>query len=295
MRAGRLIAAATALALAAIPSAFAVGTPAGTVISNQATVTYTDTNGNPLSALSNVVSTTVSQVASVTVAPDNASSAAPGDVVTYAHQVTNGGNGPDTLEITAASSNGWATALFMDNNGDGLLDAGDTPLADSDGDGAADAGLMAADAVVNILAQVTVPAGAASGMVDVMTVTATSSFDPAVSDSAADTTTVLAPSLSVVKSVAPLGAQPPGAVLTYTMVVTNGGNADASAVVLTDPVPANTTFFAGSITLNGAGQTDAGGDDAGDHNATTPGAVTVSVGLLAPGASATITFQVTIN
>jgi len=46
--------------LAAVPGAFAVGTPAGTVISNQATVRYTDSNGNPLTALSNIVTTTVS-------------------------------------------------------------------------------------------------------------------------------------------------------------------------------------------------------------------------------------------
>lgn len=287
--------AAAVLALAATPAAFAVGTPAGTVISNQASVSYTDTNGNALTALSNVVTTIVSQVASVTVDPDNSTNAAPGDVLYFAHQVTNGGNGPDTIDLTAVSSNGWATALFFDNNASGTIDGGDTAMVDTDGDGVPDTGSIAANAIVNILARVTVPANAASLTFDTTTVTGTSSFNVAVSDIALDNTAVLAPSLSVTKAVAPLGAQPPGAALTYTMTVSNDGTADASSVVLTDNVPANTTFVAGSITLNGTPQTDAGGDDSGDFNATTGGAVTVSVGTLASGASATITFQVTIN
>ena len=41
--------------------------------------------------------------------------------------------------------------------------------------------------------------------------------------------------------------------------------------------------------------TDAGGDDEADHNVTTAGAVTADVGVLVPTATATITFQVTIN
>lgn len=286
---------AAVLALVSVSQALAVGTPAGTVISNQATVTYTDSNGNPLVVASNVVTTTVSQVASVTVAPDGAANADPGDTVWYAHQVTNGGNGTDTINITAASSNGWVTARFSDNNGDGAFDAGDTPLTDTNGDGVLDTGAMAADAVRNILVAVTVPPGTADGTVDTMTVTGTSVFNNAVSDVATDTTTVTAPDVTVVKSVNPVGPQIPGTTLTYTIVVTNTGTADASSVVLTDNVPANTTFVPGSITLNGVSKTDSGGDDEADHNVTTGGAVTVDAGILIPTATATITFQVVIN
>ncbi len=283
------------VALVSVSHALAVGTPAGTVISNQATVTYTDSNGNPLSVASNVVSTTVSQVASVTVAPDRAGNADPGDTIWYAHQVSNGGNGSDTINLTAVSSNGWITARYSDNNGNGAFDAGDTPLTDTNGDSVVDTGAMAADAVRNILVAVTVPPGTADGTVDTMTVTGTSVFNGAVSDIATDTTTVTAPDVTVVKSVNPAGPQIPGTTLTYTIVVTNNGTANASSVVLTDNVPANTTYVAGSLTLNGVSKTDAGGDDEGDHNATTPGAVTVDAGVLIPTATATISFQVVIN
>lgn len=291
----RKAAMATALALASAPLIFAVGTPAGTSITNQATVTYTDINGNPLSVASNVVSTVVSQVASVTVAPDRAASANPGDTIFYAHTVTNGSNGSDTIDLTAVSSNGWATVLYADNNGSGAFDAGDTPLTDTDGDGAVDTGLIARDTVVNILAAVSVPPGTPSATVDSMVVTGTSSFDTGVSDIATDTTTVQAPDVTVVKSVAPAGPQPPGTTLTYTVVVTNNGTGDANGVVLVDNVPANTTYVAGSITLNSAAKTDIADADQADHNVTNAGAVTVNVGALIPTATATITFKVTIN
>ncbi|HET9480817.1 MAG TPA: hypothetical protein VFP98_03605 [Candidatus Polarisedimenticolia bacterium] len=281
--------------LAATGLALAAGTPAGTVISNQAQVDYTDTNGNPLQSLSNIVTTTVSQVATLTVDPDRASGAAPGDTLYYAHVVTNLGNGDDTIDLTAVSSNGWATALYADNDASGTFTPGDVLLADSDGDLVPDTGLLAADADIDILVEVIVPAGVANGTVDTTTVTGTSTFNTAVSDTAIDTTTINSPDMSVVKSVLPAGPQPPGTVLTYTVVVTNNGGGDAASVVLTDAIPANTTYVPGSITLNGVLKTDAGLDDEGDFNATTAGAVTVNIGTVAAAGVVTVTFQVTIN
>lgn len=282
------------LAWAVTGTAWAAGTPAGTLITNQATVDYTDSNGNPLQALSNTVTTAVAQVASVTVDPDRASGATPGDVIYYAHDVTNLGNGDDTIDLASVSSNGWVTALFADNDASGTFTVGDTLLADSDGDTVPDTGILAADGIFRILASVTVPGGTIDGTTDTMTVTGTSSAG-ASSDTSIDTTTVNAPDLTAVKSVAPVGPQPPGAVLTYMIVVTNGGAGSAAAIVLTDPIPANTTYVPGSITLNGVGKTDIDLDDEADFNITTVGAVTVSIGSLAPAGSATVTFQVTIN
>jgi len=268
-------------------SLWAAGTPAGTSITNQATVDYTDVNGNTLQTLSNVVTTVVSQVASVTVAPDRSSSATPGDTIYYAHDVTNNGNGSDTFDLTAVSSNGWSTVIYADNDASGTFSAGDTVITDT--------GSMAANGVQMIIVEVTVPAGTASGTSDTLTVTATSQFNSGVQDSATDTTTINAPNVSAVKSVLPAGPQPPGTVLTYSIVVTNNGTSDANAVVLTDLIPANTTYVAGSMTLNGAGKTDVALDDEGDFNVTTAGGITMSIGVLAPSAAATVTFQVTID
>ena len=50
-----------------------------------------------------------------------------------------------------------------------------------------------------------------------------------------------------------------GETLRYTITANNTGNVDAVNVVLRDAVPANTTYVAGSTTLNGAAVADVGG------------------------------------
>jgi uncharacterized repeat protein (TIGR01451 family) len=291
---------AAALALLAARPARAIGTPPGTVISNQARADYTDTNGTALAALSNTVTTTVSAKGGVLVNPDHSATATHQDTVTYAHTVTNNGNTADTIDMTAVSSNGWTVALYRDVNTNGLYDAGtDTLLADTDGDSAVDTGALAPDTTLDILVRITVPAGAGvppaslDGTVDTLTVTGTSSVDTLVTESAVDTTTVSAPNLSLAKSVSPAGNQPPGTTLTYTIIVSNVGTRLASTVVLTDNIPANTTYVPGSIVQDGGGKSDAADGDNADFNGTR---VRVNVGSLAAGGGATtITFRVVIN
>src|SRR5262249_35997998 len=63
-------------------------------------------------------------------------------------------------------------------------------------------------------------------------------------------TVTSAPSLAATKAFTDDngGVLAPGDVVTYTITVTNSGNADATGVLLTDPIPANTTLVAGSLT-----------------------------------------------
>ena len=293
---------ALAMTVLAVPS-WAVGTRAGTNITNTARVDFRDVNGNALFQLSNTVSTTVSQVGGVVVDPNNGPvTLDPGDVFYFPHVVTNAGNFDDYINLTALSAGGWPVAIYRDVNGDGLYQPGlDIPLLDSAGDADAipDSGFLSdsgAGSSMRILVAVTVPAGTADGAGDVTTVTGTSVFDPTKTDIATDTINVTSPNVSVVKSVAPLGPQPPGTVLTYTIVVTNNGSAAANTVVLTDPIPANTTYQAASITYNAAPRPDGADGDNADYNATNPGQVTVSIGALAAtGGTATVTFRVQIN
>jgi len=76
----------------------------------------------------------------------------------------------------------------------------------------------------------------------------------------------------------------PGDTLKYTVVLKNTGSSTVDNVVFTDSIPANTTYVTGSSTL----------DDnvAGSFSNPT---LTVNVGTLNVGSSATITFQVKIN
>lgn len=295
----RLAAAALAAAAFATPS-WAVGTRATTAITNTARVDYQDVNGNNLFQNSNTVTTVVSQVGGVDVAPNNGPiTLNPGDTHYFPHTVTNTGNFDDFVNLTAASSGGWTVAIYKDVNGNGTYEAGtDTLLTDSAGDPdtTPDSGQLANDGTMRILVAVTVPPGTADGTADVATVTGVSAFDATKTDNATDTINVRAPNVSVVKSVAPTGNQPPGTTLTYTIVVTNNGTGGANSVVLTDPIPANTTYQAGTITFNAAARTDGADADNADYNVTNAGKVTVAVGsLAASGGTATVTFQVKIN
>jgi uncharacterized repeat protein (TIGR01451 family) len=84
----------------------------------------------------------------------------------------------------------------------------------------------------------------------------------------------------------------PGARVRYTLTVTNSGSATATSVVLTDAIPTNTTYVANSITFNSATRTDAAD---GDNASFASNTVTVNIGSVANGATATVTFDVTVN
>ncbi len=97
----------------------------------------------------------------------------------------------------------------------------------------------------------------------------------------------------------------PGATLRYQLEVTVAGNTAVDNLLITDPIPANTSYTDASIRLNGIAQTDA--DDAPtDYSraidiASKP-VVSIAVDLsqggavaVAPGTTNTIIFEVTID
>ena len=126
-------------------------------------------------------------------------------------------------------------------------------------------------------------------------------------------TDLYSPDISATKSVAlaakgpgntQAGVVEPGDTLQYTINATNTGQDTSVGTVLTDSIPAGTTYVPGSLTSGGTALTDATGDDIGSFNAGTK-QLTVDVGI---GATATvggnvavaasiaaITFQVVVN
>ena len=103
------------------------------------------------------------------------------------------------------------------------------------------------------------------------------------------------------------GSVQPGDVLEYTLGVSNTGNDGATQVVLTDPIPANTTYVPSSLVIasgaNAGTKTDAQGDDQANF-ATGPNravfrlgtdASATAGGTLAPNQSTTLRFRVTVN
>ena len=123
--------------------------------------------------------------------------------------------------------------------------------------------------------------------------------------SAVDDYSVLAAALSVLKT-SRIVSDPvsgtsdpkaiPGAVIEYCIAVSNAsGGATATNISVTDPLPANTTFEAGSILLDGtvtAGTCNADGTAGGSFDGTN---VTGSLSDIAAGSTATLVFRAVID
>src|SRR5690606_424427 len=89
-----------------------------------------------------------------------------------------------------------------------------------------------------------------------------------------------APDLTVSKSDG-VTTTTPGSTLSYVINYSNDGNQAADNVVITETVPANTSFNAGAST---AGWVDQGG-----------GVYTFAISSVAAGASGSVTFAVTVD
>jgi len=83
-----------------------------------------------------------------------------------------------------------------------------------------------------------------------------------------------------------------GESITYVITVRNAGPNSATGVLLTDPIPGMTSYTAGTLSLNGTALTDA---IDGDPGSVTGGVVSVNIGTLLAGATATVRFTVVIS
>ena len=87
----------------------------------------------------------------------------------------------------------------------------------------------------------------------------------------------------------------PGAVIEYCIAVANSGSAAATSVVITDPVPGQLTFNAGSILLGGTvtgGTCDFNGAAGGSYAAPN---VSGTIASIAAGTASTLVFRATVN
>ena len=171
--------------------------------------------------------TTVGQSTGVIIAPDNAQNTDPDTIISYTHTVTNTGNGTDTFTITAATTNNnWPIVV-------------DPPVT------------IGAGLTSTVIVTLTVPVGT-DGLVEPMVVTATSSSNPTLYDTAVNTTTVNGTAVVRGVVIAPNlnGSGDPGETIEYQHTITNTGDVTETFTINAIPDQSWAVFhFPSSLTL----------------------------------------------
>lgn len=320
-----------------IPSAFALGTSAGTAITNIATVDYTIGTDPTVYTRSASDAFSVLEVIDVAVTWQDSGNVPVGSpqanaVITF--QVTNTGNGIENFRLSADHNlvgddfNPLAaipTTLWQESNGSiGLQTTGgaiDTPINTGNSISLSANGAATIYILSNIPASIldthsgrvrltadAATAGAAGATVGTLIPGAGVGGDAMVGSTNADGTatgayTVSASRVTLLKSISqildPYGGNQPytSSRVTYRIRVDVNGSGTAQNLVITDAIPANTTYVPGSIQVDGIFQTDAddGPVDNCNFNVTAPNAVTVSMGDTVAPATRFIEFSVTID
>jgi len=304
-------------------AAFAAGTPAGTDITSTATVTYVDPSGTSQTVTSNQSTVTVDELLAAAVARNdggNVPATTPDSDVPLSFTVTNTGNGVESFVLSFNATLGADqfdpsnVRIYLDN-GDALFNSATDTLYVA---GANDPSINPdTGRVVFVVADI--PAGRSNGDLGLVQLTATAATGSgapgttfagqgtggtdavvgagsgAASDQNAYVISQVSTSLTKTQSVLdPFGgsAAVPGAVITYTLTFTVSGAGTITSAQVVDPIPAGTTYQAGSMTLDAAPLTDASDADAGRFTGTQ---IEVVLGTVAAPATHTIQFKVSIN
>ena len=240
-----------------------------------------------------------------TLAPNGAQTAQPGTAVFYAHAFYAASAGQVTFSLASVSvpaAPAWSQVLYQDTGCSGTLNPASSPIT-------APVNLTAGQTLC-VIAKQFVPAGAALGAQNTLTLGAAFSYtgaSPALarSLSATDVTTVEEPgALALSKRVSNLttggtagltASARPGETLQYTLTAVNNGSEPLTLLVVNDATPAFTTFFSAACpaTLSG-GLTGCSLSQLPAVGATGNVQWTFN-GALAPSAQLSVSYQVKVN
>ncbi|APD10558.1 MULTISPECIES: DUF11 domain-containing protein [Thermus] len=222
----------------------AVTVPAQTAPGNNP-VSFTATS-TTVSGVSDTVSSqvAVNLVAQVTLDPDRSGTVTSPGTIVYTHTLLNNSNAPAYCDISGnGGAHGW-TYQYSTDGTSWYASLADVYVAPN-------------GRTATLYVRVTVPAGEPVGRVDVNTVrancdvtTGTPDNTYEATDTATETTTVVGGELRLTKSVDKTSAFP-GDTLTYTIVAENIGTGNLTKVIVSDPIPAYTSFVSVSATATG--------------------------------------------
>jgi uncharacterized repeat protein (TIGR01451 family) len=305
-------------------AAHATGTIAGTKIESVATASYSAMGSERLSVRSAVSSFRVDEMLDVTVVnsdPGDILAAAGAEGAALGFDITNNGNGQEQFSLTTVTALGQddfdpqAPSIYLDHNGNGVFE----PAIDALYVPGANDPALGPDQTLRVFVLAAIPDEAQDGQngrLDLQATAVTLSGTAGLSAAGAGDDGVFAvvgPSgatasssgryeasaaaLAFTKTATILdasGSQSPAphAIITFALraVVTGSGKLDA--LVLTDPVPAGTSYVPNSIHLDGIAQSDA---PDGDAATLADNIVTINLGSVPGGTTRLATFQVRIQ
>ncbi len=313
--------------------ALAVGVPVGTVINNQAQVDAM-VDGNPVNLVSNFAAFTVDEVLNLTLTWQDATNVMvrpgeTGQMLTFL--LTNTGNGAEDFYLTIDNAiagdqfEPQSPLLYLDTNGNSNYDPG----TDQAYDPVSNLPLLAPDQGINLFIFNDIPSGLNDndlGISQLLAEATTGSGSPgtiffpalagdpvsivgtsgarAGTDGIYEVTLVAVALTKTVQINDPNGGNQPltGATLTYAILIEVTGLGTATALVVQDLIPANTSYVTGSMTLFDGTATKTLSDqidlDEGAFIESPPGTgsyeVSFALGDLT-NTTQTVTFQVTID
>lgn len=290
------------MVLLAASAAMAVAPPAAnTAITNTATLNYNDANNAAQPTQTASVTVYVQPVWGVTLTPAPGSTTANTDgsadvTVSYALTVTNTGNATDTFALSYSNSGTFTPSVTFYSDatlatpivGNISLTSGTpknvwmavvVPKASLDGTSCATTATVTGNGSITLTDNSVFPdtgviatGGALASGVYTTTVAGHARIPSSGPDAATKTNLPVSPTANTV--------------FTYTITMKNDGTVATTDLLVTDALPTHVTYPAdSSITLNGSGQLDSSDWNSGTKT------ITVNIGSLAPGATATITFH----
>ncbi|PFC46826.1 cell surface protein [Bacillus thuringiensis] len=232
-------------------------------------------------AVSNAVSTTINSAILNTTKTVDKSIISVGDTLTYTTTITNTGNTPAT-NITFTSAIPSSTTFVPDSvTINGIQQLGAQPALGVNIPNIAPGETVTVTFQVNVIS---VPPS--SSIMGNDTILYSYTVDPSAAPITTSTSTnivtnpVLDAMITMVKSVDQTIVTL-GDTITYTTILTNNGNTNATNITFTDLIPDGTTFIPNSVTINGS-----------THIGLDPN-TGITIGSIAPNNSISIAFQVT--
>ena len=244
-----------ALVLMGLVATASAITEEGTVISNQAFGTYQDANGNAMAQVQSlIVTTTVSQVAGVSLGSNKTANMSAMDSTLYVVTLANTGNGEDTFTIgaTGGANMGGTYDFYVYHDGGvlGVLDGTDesTEITSS--------GAIAFTGDYNLLIKVVdnTSGGGSPGEEHEVVLTATSVFDTDSTTSITLTSTITAATVGGTTEIVGENNPEPGDPITYKSCFTNSGDEIAYNGVYEVTMPSNTTLSLTSVSIDGGSE-----------------------------------------